>query len=114
MNAQDAYKTAYEANTNTINSQYSEIQKKIIDTAKKGEYTIYWYEYILPDVKKKLQNLHVIFIQHALEMIDLIVAPRPHIFRRQIVDAHYQHVLVMGAVENPNIADRRNGLVNAP
>jgi len=56
MNAQDAYKTAYEANTNTINSQYSEIQKKIIDTAKKGEYTIYWYEYILPDVKKKLQS----------------------------------------------------------
>jgi len=55
MNAKDAYKKAYEANTNAINTQYNEIQKKIIGEAEKGKYKMFWYDYILPDVKKRLE-----------------------------------------------------------
>ena len=56
MNAQEARLIAIASNTDAVNSQYAKIKKQIEDSAKNGEYDTYVYDYIKPDVRKKLES----------------------------------------------------------
>ncbi len=52
--------------------------------------------------------------QHLLEVVDQVVAFRPHRLRHELVHAHHQHVLVMRAVEDHDLALARRAQVGAP
>ena len=64
--------------------------------------------------RKNFRIFTLIVVQQFLELVDLIVALRPDVFGHQIVDAHDEHVFVVRAVEDSDVAVFGNGLVNAP
>ena len=48
------------------------------------------------------------------ECVDLVVACAPHLGRHQVVDPHDQHVLVVRAVEHPDVAGGRQRGADPP
>src|SRR5215472_13238728 len=62
----------------------------------------------------ELQNDHVMLGQQALKVVDGGVASPPHLFGYQVMHAHHQHVLIVGAIENADHASARNDPVDAP
>ena len=59
-------------------------------------------------------DLHVVVLQEFFKLVDLIIAARPHVFGHQVVDPHNQHIFVVGAIEDSDIAVFGNGLMYAP
>jgi hypothetical protein len=57
MNAIEANQLALKNNTNEENSQFAQIIEIIAKSAKKGEYEVWYYEIIKPDVKIKITEL---------------------------------------------------------
>src|ERR1700691_1824115 len=68
----------------------------------------------LADVQEEFENVGVVRDQPPLEVVDLPVALGPDFFRNQIVDAHDEHIFVMGAVENHHLAALGNLLFDPP
>ena len=54
------------------------------------------------------------FGQHLLEVVDLVVAGRPDLARDEAVDADHEDVLVVRAVEDPDLALARRVPVDPP
>lgn len=54
MKADQARKKTYEVNTQTTGSQLAQIRKMISDAVSKGEYKIWFYDVIIPDVRAQL------------------------------------------------------------
>ena len=52
------------------------------------------------NVQVELEDVSVTLDELLLERIDLVIAAGPDRFRDQIVDTDYEHVLVLGAIEN--------------
>ena len=52
--------------------------------------------------------------EHPLELADVPGTARPHLLGRETEDAHGDHVLVVGAVEDTDRAARREHRVDAP
>src|ERR1700730_3632557 len=50
----------------------------------------------------ELQNNHVMLSQQALKVVDGLVAATPGFLWHQVMHAHNQHVLIVGAIENAN------------
>src|SRR5207248_7820588 len=50
----------------------------------------------------ELQNNHVILSQQALKVVNGCVAATPVFLWHQVMHAHHQHVLIVGAIENAN------------
>src|SRR2546421_7553292 len=48
----------------------------------------------------ELQNNHVMLSQQALKVINGGVAATPGFLRHQVMHAHHQHILIVGAIEN--------------
>ena len=68
----------------------------------------------LGDVEEELEDDDVVLGEMLLEGIDLVVTLPPDRARHEIVHAHHDHVLVMGAVEDPELAVVRNGMMDPP
>src|ERR1035441_7226220 len=65
---------------------------------------------VLVDVEQKLHDARAVLVQHAFEIVDLGVSLAPYGFRHDVMDAHYQYVLIMRTVEDSDL-DRRAVLV---
>jgi hypothetical protein len=52
------------------------------------------------NVQVELEDVSVTLDEFILECIDLLVAAAPDRLRDQIADRDYEHVLVLGAIEN--------------
>ncbi len=57
IDAKEAKKKAVEANTSATSFQQKQIERKIKDAVGKGEYKIYVYEHIKPDLVSLLKKL---------------------------------------------------------
>ena len=56
------------------------------------------------DVQEQLDDRRALVDEHLLELADVGVALAPHRRRRQLLDAHDEHVLVVAAVEHADLA----------
>lgn len=56
MTAKQAKEKALSVNDKNNASQYAKIMLMISDAARKGEYHIFFYDYIKPDVREELKN----------------------------------------------------------
>jgi dTMP kinase len=70
--------------------------------------------FILADVQEEFENSDVILAEHLFEVVDLCVTLGPLRLRDEIVDSNDEDVFILGAVENPDVADRRDCFVNSP
>src|ERR1700730_13607832 len=68
----------------------------------------------LADMQEKLENSNSILGQHPLEIVDLTIALAPDLLVNQVVHSHDEHVLIMRAVEDSDVAQVRYGFVDAP
>ena len=68
----------------------------------------------LRDVQEELEDARVVLGEALLESVDALVAARPDLLRHQVMHPHDQHVLVVGAVEDRDLAARRRAPVHAP
>src|SRR5947209_17064884 len=50
----------------------------------------------------ELQNNHVMLSQQALKVVNSGVATTPGFWWHQVMHAHNQHILIVGAIENAN------------
>jgi len=66
------------------------------------------------DVEVELQDARAVCHQHLLEVVDQVVAFRPHRMRDELVHAHHQDILVMRTVEDNHLAFARRAEVGAP
>src|SRR4051812_2923685 len=66
------------------------------------------------DVQEQLDDARAGVVQQRLEVVDVPVAPAPHRLVDEVVDARDEHVLVVRAVEDPDVAVARRGGVDAP
>ena len=66
------------------------------------------------DRQEELDDGRAALGQRPLEGVDLVVALRPDPSRSEAVDADDEHVLVVRAVEDPDLALARRPLVDAP
>src|SRR5438270_7084607 len=62
----------------------------------------------------ELQNNHVILSQQALKVVYGSVAATPGFLWHQVMHAHNQHVLVVGAIENANDTSAWSDPVHTP
>ena len=69
---------------------------------------------VLADVQEELQNRDAVLGQDPLERVDLLVPLRPDRPGHELVNAHDEDVLVVGAVEDADLAALRDPLVNPP
>ena len=69
---------------------------------------------LLGDVEHELQDPGAIVGEHLLEGVDLVIALLDHVSGRIAPHLHHQHVLVVRAVEDADVAPRRAHLVHAP
>jgi hypothetical protein len=56
------------------------------------------------DVEKELQNGRAVLRQHRFEVVDQVVAFRPHRTWHELVHAHHEHILVMRSIEDHHFA----------
>ncbi len=70
--------------------------------------------FILGHMQEELQDRRSLFRKHALELVDVPVAAPPLHLGHQIKHAHNQHVFVMRAVENADLACSRRMAVYSP
>ncbi len=70
--------------------------------------------FLFADVQEEFQEDDVIVRENFLEGVDLFVARLPDGFGSELEDAHDQNVLVMGTVEDADVAVARKGPVDAP
>ena len=66
------------------------------------------------DVQEHLDDGRALVDQHLLELLDVGVALAPHRLRRQFLHPHHQHVLVVAAVEHPDLAPLGSPAVDPP
>src|SRR4051794_2088999 len=66
------------------------------------------------DVQEQLHDARAGVVDERLEVVDVPVAAAPDRLRDELVDARDQHVLVMGAIEDADVAMRGRGGVDAP
>src|SRR6266446_478597 len=57
---------------------------------------------IVAHMQIELQNNHVILSQQALKVVNGGIAATPNLLWQQVMHAHDQHVLIVGAIENAN------------
>ena len=69
---------------------------------------------VLRDVQEELDDGRAVVGEHALEVVDLLVAALAPLLAIQLVHPHDQHVLVMAAVEDHDLALRAAPAVDAP
>jgi hypothetical protein len=69
---------------------------------------------ILADVQIEFDNSCAIIGQHTLEIVDMVVALAPDITRYEPVYPHDQYIFVMTAVENADVAFRRDFTMYTP
>ena len=69
---------------------------------------------VLRDVEEHLDDGRALVRQQALELADVPVATPPHRFRNELLDPGDADVLVMGTVEDPDLAASGAGGVHAP
>lgn len=70
---------------------------------------------ILPgDVQKELQHDRILARQQALESVDVLKATLPYFRRLKLLDADRDDILVMGTIENRDIATPRRVHVDSP
>src|SRR5215469_2445068 len=62
----------------------------------------------------ELQNKHVMLSQQALKVVNGCVAATPGFLWHQVMHAHDQHVLVVGAIENTDDTSAWSDPVDAP
>jgi len=70
--------------------------------------------FVVGDVEEHLHDRRSRTDRPRLESVDLLVALRPHPGRDQVVDAHDEHVLVLRAVEDPDLARARHRVPDPP
>ena len=68
----------------------------------------------MTDVEKELEDDRAVGGEHAFPIVDLVVAGAPGLLGHQVVHAHHQHVFVMRAVEDCDLAHPRGLLVAPP
>ena len=66
------------------------------------------------DVQHELENHRAVLDQNLLEVIDLLVARSPDRLGSEPPDAHDEHVLVVGPVEDPDRPTWRGRVVHPP
>ncbi len=66
------------------------------------------------DVEIELENARAVLDEHFLEVVDQLVAVRPHRLRDQLVHAHHQYVLIVRSVEDHDLPFARRTHVGAP
>ena len=69
---------------------------------------------VLGDVQEELADDRAFVDEHAFEVADVVVAPTPLLLRNQVVHANDEHVLVVRAVEDRDVAATRGVFVDAP
>ncbi|MPM51553.1 hypothetical protein SDC9_98302 [bioreactor metagenome] len=69
---------------------------------------------VLGDVQHELEDDRAVFGQHALEVVDLRIALLLLLVGDPAVDHRHQHVFVLAAVEDHDLARARHLLVDAP
>src|SRR2546423_11197006 len=62
----------------------------------------------------ELQNNHVILSKQALKVVNGCVAATPGFLWHQVMHAHHQHFLIVGAIENANDASAWSDPVHTP
>ncbi|MPM82523.1 hypothetical protein SDC9_129584 [bioreactor metagenome] len=70
--------------------------------------------FVLADVQHELDDHRAGLAEHALEVVDLRIALGLLLGREPAVDHGHQHILVLAAVEEHDLARTRHLLVNAP
>ncbi len=70
--------------------------------------------FFLGNVQEELDHAGPLVGQQFLERIDLIVTPSPDLRRYEFVDPDHQHVFVVAAIEDADLAPRRGVGVDAP
>ncbi len=68
----------------------------------------------LGDVEEALDDTGALVVQQALELVDVPEPLAPHRAWNQPLDAHDEHVLVVTAVEDADVARHRACLMGAP
>ena len=70
--------------------------------------------FVFADVQEEFQNHSAALGEHPLEFVDLRVAFSPDLFRNQLMHAHHQHIFVVAAIEDHDLAICRSLRVNSP
>jgi hypothetical protein len=69
---------------------------------------------VFRDVEEELHDRRVVLDQELLEVVDQCISSRPHVLGHEVVNANDEDILVVGAIEDGDLAERRRMRMDAP